>query len=105
MRGYLAKDGVSMSFSGGSASEGRVRCLGADLAAWQEKVCSSRPPLLEVGMEGVQDSSLAGLWGHPGHGVSAVPSCWEARCGSYTAALGRVRSGQTLSLSREAVGH
>lgn len=53
----------------------------------------------------VKDSSLAELWGLPGHGVSSVPSYWEARCGSYTAALGRVRGGQTLSLSREAMGH
>lgn len=50
---------------------------------------------------GRTDSSLAELWGHPGHGMSSVPSCWEAPCGSYTAALGRVRSQQTLSLSRK----
>lgn len=36
---------------------------------------------------------------------ASEPSCWEAPCGSYTAALGRVRRGRTLSLSREATGH
>lgn len=50
---------------------------------------------------GRKDSSVAEFWGPPGHCVSSVPSYWEAPCGSYTAALGRVRSEQTLSLSRK----
>lgn len=58
---------------------------------------------MEISLGG-KDSSLAAL-GHPGHCVLSVPSCWEAPCGSYTAALVRVRSGRTLSLSREAMGH
>lgn len=86
--------------------------LGAYFAAFQEKECSFCPPLLKVGMQVTEmaltgkDSSQAALWGHPGHcGVSSVPSYWGAPCGSYTAVLGRVQSGQTLSLSREATGH
>lgn len=50
---------------------------------------------------GGKDRSLAERRGHPEHCVPCVPSYWEARCGSYTAALGRLRSERTLSLSRK----
>lgn len=72
-----------------------------DLAALQLTTAA------KVGMKvvemalGGKDSSLAAPV-HVGHCVPSVPSCWEAPCGSYTAASGRVRSGRTLSLSREA---
>lgn len=54
---------------------------------------------------GEKDSSLESSGGTLSIVCLLCQAIGRPFCGSYTAALGRVRSRQTLSLSSEAMGH
>lgn len=76
--GYLAKDGMSVSFGGAhSIRRGVSLWPVADLAALQLTTAAKvGMKVMEMALGG-KDSSLAAPV-HLGHCVPSVPSCWEA---------------------------
>lgn len=103
LRGSMAKDGMRI-FWGATLRRGVSIWPVAYLAALQE-VCSPWPLLLKVGDDenGTREKrQLTGrTLGAPWTLCVFCAKLLGGPCGSYTAALGRVRSKQTLSLSRK----